>query len=310
MKKAEKEASNPTDILAEEIGKEAGALSGLPRRIERIQKAKVQSNSMYHYIEDNHPEHDKLYTSIRDCGSYLVFDIYPSLNQARLRQTYTCKKHLLCRFCAITRAAKMVKRYKERFTWLMDTNPNLKAYMVTTTVLNGTDLKTTFDKLRKSTQYNHKKRHLKNRKCEAKKASAGVYSYEIKRGKNSEMWHPHSHAIWLCEEEPSAIELSEEWYEITGDSYIVDIREIDVNDPDSAFCEVLKYAIKFSDQPQDDTWHCYQTLRGKRLLGSFGDFYGVPEPDNLLDDPLEGVEFYSMMYRFSNGKYYTTGESF
>ena len=46
MKMAEKEASNPTNILAEEIGKEAGALSGLPRRIERIEKAKIQSNSM------------------------------------------------------------------------------------------------------------------------------------------------------------------------------------------------------------------------------------------------------------------------
>jgi hypothetical protein len=303
MKKGIKDASNPKIILAEELGKEAGTIGQLPDRIQRYEKAKIQSTSMSHYIRDNHPQQHKLYTKIHDCGGYLRFYYYPSINQVRLAQAYFCEKALLCRFCAIRRASKFIKRYKDRFDWLMDTNPDLKPYLVTTTVKDGADLKQTFNHLQKSTKKNHHKRHLKNNNAEVNKASAAVWSYEIKKGKNSGLWHPHSHAIWLCEEKPSQLKLSEEWHKITGDSFIVDVTPMDMSNPIKAFCEVFKYAIKFSDQSEEDTWHCYQTLRNKRLLGSFGDFYGIPAPDNLLDDPLEGLEYEIILYNFINGKY-------
>ena len=309
MKKGIKSASNPTTILADELGKEAGTIGQLSDRIERYEKAKIQSSSMSHYIRNNHPKQHKLYTKIHDCGGYLRFNHYPSVNEVRLAQAYFCEKALLCRFCAIRRGAKYISRYKDRFDCLMDANPNLKAYLVTTTVKDGENLKERFNHLKKSTQYNHKKRHLRNRTCEAKKASASVWSYEFKKGKNSGLWHPHAHAIWLCEEEPSQIKLSEEWDKITGDSYIVNIKPMDMTNPVKAFCEVFKYSVKFSDQPQDDTWHCYQTLRNKRLVGSFGDFYGIPEPDNLLDDPLEGLEYEVILYNFINGKYKKQGQA-
>ena len=90
MKKAKKEASNPTDILAEEIGHEAG-LEQLQDRIQRYQKAKIQSDSMYHYIEQNHPRYQKLYTSIRDCASYLLFHHYPTVNQIKLNRPILVK---------------------------------------------------------------------------------------------------------------------------------------------------------------------------------------------------------------------------
>ena len=44
--------------------------------------------------------------------------------------------------------------------------------------------------------------------------------------------------------------LSREWHEITGDSFIVDVRPISQDDPVSGFIEVFKYAVKFSDQNQ------------------------------------------------------------
>ena len=309
MKKGKKGASKPVQFLAEETGKETGTLEQLPERIERYEKAKTQSSSMAYYIRNNYSNQRKLYTSIHDCASYLLFHHYVTLGKVHLRQAYTCQKSLLCRFCAIRRGSKLVTRYLDRFKLLSDTNPKLKPYMVTFTVKNGDDLKERFNHLKKSLTLYHKYRHLKNRTCEAQKASAAAWSYEFKRGHNSCLWHPHVHAIWLCETPPSEIQISQEWSAITGDSSIIDVREIGATNPEKGFLEVFKYSVKFSDQPQDDTWHCYETLRNKRLVGSFGDFYGIPEPDNLLDDPLEGLEYEVILYNFINGKYKKQGQA-
>ena len=69
--------------------------------------------------------------------------------------------------------------------------------------------------------------------------------------------------IALAEVEPNAEKLSREWHEITGDSYIVDVRPISQEDPASGFVEVFKYAVKFSDQEPADTVHAWETLKGK-----------------------------------------------
>ena len=80
-------------------------------------------------------------------------------------------------------------------------------------------------------------------------ARAGGASYEIKRGENSSFRHPHLHAIVLCD--PDALitpsKLSKEWKEITGDSYIVDVRPIRGDDAEviTGFMEVFQYALKF-----------------------------------------------------------------
>ena len=58
-----------------------------------------------------------------------------------------------------------------------------------------------------------------------------MWSYEIKRGQGSGLWHPHLHMIAGREVEPDAEMLSREWHEITGDSFIVDVRPISQDDP-------------------------------------------------------------------------------
>ena len=81
------------------------------------------------------------------------------------------------------------------------------------------------------------------------------------------------HMIWLCSEAPDAHQLSREWEALTGDSFIVDVRpmygEID------GFLETFKYALKFSDLELSDNLHAYKTLKGKRLINSFGALRGV-----------------------------------
>ena len=132
-----------------------------------------------------------------------------------------------------------------------------------------------------------------------------VWSYEIKRGKGSGLWHPHLHMIALAEVAPDARRLSSEWHQITGDSYIVDVRPISQDDPASGFVEVFKYAVKFSDQPPADTVHAWETLMRKRLLGSAGCFRGVDIPDDLTDDPSDfaNLPYVDLLYRYFNGHY-------
>ena len=72
-----------------------------------------------------------------------------------------------------------------------------------------------------------------------------------------------------------AFKLAREWKILTGDSFIVDVRpmygEID------GFLETFKYALKFSDLELSDNLHAYKTLKGKRLINSFGALREVRE---------------------------------
>jgi hypothetical protein len=51
-----------------------------------------------------------------------------------------------------------------------------------------------------------------------------------------------------------------------------------------------------------DTWIAYNVLRGRRLVDSFGLLRGVKLPDNLLDNPLEGVAYIERHYRYKHSK--------
>lgn len=89
----------------------------------------------------------------------------------------------------------------------MAQNANLRPYFVTTTIKDGSDLSERFKHLVNSERcYKQLRRDaLKGRRfVEYAKALGGVSSIEFKRGKNSGLWHPHQHSIWLCEEAPKA----------------------------------------------------------------------------------------------------------
>ena len=109
--------------------------------------------------------------------------------------------------------------------------------------------------------------------------------------------------IWLCSEAPDAHQLSREWEALTGDSFIVDVRpmygEID------GFLETFKYALKFSDLELPDNLDAYKTLKGKRLINSFGALRGVYVPDDLTDDDLdEDLPYMLMLYNYRKGSGY------
>ena len=294
----EKTKKNPmrTETLAGEVQHGADSAAELPNRLNRYSVAHHRAIQMANYakilLDVN------IHRKLTNCGDYLVFRDYHTIDQVKLHAAFFCKKHLLCPLCAIRRGAKLVKSYMDRLDVILQEKTRLKAFLVTFTVKDGDDLEERFNHLTNSVKLYNKYRHL-NRGHEVSKVEAAVWSYEFKRGKNSGQWHPHMHAVWLSEEIPDAHKLSKEWHAITGDSYIVDVTEFhDQNDVIGGFLEVFKYAVKFSDLPLEDNWHGYQVLNKKRLIASFGLFRGVEIPENLTDTPLEDLPYVQYFYQF------------
>lgn len=292
------------DSLAAESIQGADDATALPSRLSRYSKAHHRAVEMAHYAAV-HGE-VKISAKLQGCGTHLLFRHYYTVDKVRLHAAYFCKKHLLCPLCAIRRGAKMVKAYMDRLQVIMAQNPNLKPYLVTLTVKDGEDLGERFKHLFRSVQTLHKARVTPRMYSEACKADGAVWSYEFKRGKNSGLWHPHVHAVWLCETPPDQEALSAQWKAITGDSHIVDVRPFhEGQDVVEGFLEVFKYAVKFSDLPLADNWHGFQTLAGKRLIASFGSFRGIEVPEELTDEGLDDLPYVEMMYRFIYGVGYS-----
>lgn len=304
MRRDRPERENP-DLLAQDGV--SGGIEELPRRVDRYGKAKVTALDTAEYMAGLPKSQglDRYAQLVKSCGDYLVFRHYFTVDQVKLHGASLCRKHLLCPLCAIRRGAKSLAAYLDKFELIRTERPHLRPFLVTLTVKDGPDLAERFKHLHKAQHELWKRKH-RGRGCSLDGVEGAVWSYEIKRGSGSGMWHPHLHMIALAQVQPDQEELAAEWHNITGDSFIVDVRPIDQEDPATGFVEVFKYAVKFSDQEPADTVEAFQTLRGKRLLASAGAFRGVPEPEGLLDDTeaLEGLPFATLFYRFI-GKGYT-----
>jgi hypothetical protein len=293
---------NPLELSLEGVSE---GIEALPGRLNRYGKAKKGAVDVADYIGSlEKREYRKVVQRVKTCGDYLIFRHYFTVDQVKLHGASLCMKHLLCPLCAIRRGSKALKSYLDRWEVIRAEKTALKPYFVTLTVKDGADLAERFQHLHKAQRELWMRKH-RGRGSPFDGVTGAVWSYEIKRGSGSGLWHPHLHMIALAESMPDQAALSAEWLNITGDSFIVDVRPIDQEDPVSGFMEVFKYAVKFSDQPPEDTLHAWLTLKGKRLLASSGDFRGVEMPEDLMDDEtaLEDLPFITMFYRYLDRSY-------
>jgi hypothetical protein len=323
------------ESLGEDLRPGVDDVAAFPSRVDRYAKAHKRALDMADYIGALPPDqaaHIKnipvkeiissfsagdfsklvdLADQLRTCGAYLLFRDYFTLGMIRLAGACFCKKHLICPLCAIRRGAKFLKSYLHKLESIQENNSLLKPYLITFTVKNGHSLHERFNTLSFSMKkyLQQRRNHLKNKGpyVEACKASAAVWSYEFKKGKNSGLWHPHIHAIWLCEIPPDQEQLSKDWLNVTKDSFIVDVRPINTQDDAvGGFLEVFKYAVKFAELPLADNWEGYRVLNGRRLISSFGEFRGIKEPDDLADELLaEDLPFIEILLRYRPGVGYT-----
>lgn len=323
---SEKRKPLSEDALAGDIHDKGSEVLGLTSRIERYSNAKgrqleivkhlrglangkIQESKTYTKIDYN-----KLSSKLGCCGNYLVFHQYYTIDKVRLAKASTCKDHLVCNLCAIRRGAKQVQAYLGRFTEIMANNPHLVPYFVTLTVKNGHDFSERFNHLQSSVKSLLKsRRNFKSRGTgfnEFCKLEGAVYSYELTHSKKHG-WHPHLHMVVLVNKNdlvdfdpkrPKQSKLSKDWLSITGDSFIVDSRPI-LGDPAEGFCEVFKYALKYSSMSIDNNLTAYSYLKGKRLQGSFGEFRGVKVPNDSTDDLLSNLPYIELFYKYTKAGY-------
>lgn len=276
---------------------------------------KARAMDMAGYINDlrdpkKRPDIERLHSELTQCASYLVFNDYYTVDQLRLIKAHTCKKHLLCPFCAMRRAGKYVAKNIPKIEQVLSENPALIPVMITLTVKNGPSLTERFNHLRRA-EKRLKRAALNCRNgqkwSEFARVQGAIAAYEFTK-KDEGDWHPHIHILALVDSYIDQDGLSGEWLKITGDSFIVDIRKIRGKpnagglDIASAMLEVCKYSLKFHDMTLDDTWTAFSVLRGKRLVNPSGLLRGVEMPDNLLDDELEGLPFIERHYQYQPWK--------
>ena len=302
LEKHDPKRENPAQVELDGVSE---GIETLPKRVDRYGKARKSALDIAEYMACS-TKHQAMAAKVQSCGDYLLFRHFFTVDKVKLHAAQFCKKHLLCPLCAIRRGAKALSAYLQRWHAIQLQRPGLRPYLVTLTVKDGPDLAERFKHLHKSQRELWMRKH-RGRGSVLDGVEGAVWSYEVKRGQGSGVWHPHLHMIALCETPPDAEKLSSEWHEITGDSFIVDVRPISQEDPVSGFIEVFKYAVKFSDQEPADTVHAWEILRGKRLLASAGCFRGVDIPDELTDDcsDVEGLPFMDMLYRYTKAGAYS-----
>jgi hypothetical protein len=112
--------------------------------------------------------------------------------------------------------------------------------------------------------------------------TGGMWFLECKLGKNSQWWHPHLHVLAQGDRWISQQALANEWHKITGDSFIVDIRE--VKDPQQRAWYVTKYATKPCDatviRNPERLAEFMTAIKGQRLYQSFGECTGFGQEEN------------------------------
>lgn len=110
------------------------------------------------------------------------------------------------------------------------------------------------------------------RKC----MTGGIYFLELTYNERTLRWHPHLHVIFEGGYLPHAV-AKEAWHEVTGDSWIVDIRSM--NGATGAAGYVTKYATKSINSAvwahPDRLDEAMQALAGRRTFQTFGDWHAL-----------------------------------
>lgn len=146
-------------------------------------------------------------------------------------------------------------------------------------------------------------RRLQRLKFWRQHVEGGVGFLELKYNPNGESWNCHLHVLLQGKFMPQR-ELSRVWHQVTGDSYIVDIRLPKGKD------RVLQYVTKYASKPLNTTFlfdrdrldEAILALKHRRLCTTFGGWRGVllvKHPDDEAWENLGSLD--DWIIRAANG---------
>jgi plasmid rolling circle replication initiator protein Rep len=216
------------------------------------------------------------------CGQHTVKS-YP---------TYRCKK-MFCPDCASERAARLSRQTEMKIGEVMKTTPGRLCFL-TLTAKNSRTLETGLKDLKRSFAAFKRKKAFKAHI----KGYVGGFEYTYNAKTND--FHVHLHLIVLRGKFWNQSDISDTWREVTGDSFIVDIRE--VKDVHKGVKELCKYIVKSTDlmkMPDEKFREVTEIRRGTRMFISGGCFYNVKFDD--LDDADDGADVFNQFVDLKEG---------
>lgn len=306
-------SSPPAEFLAGPTGGEWQTDAALRKRLEAYARHRVRADAMAEYIRpmvwEKSPEMSA-FAAMRECGRSLEWRHYYAAGRSALLKARTCKKHHLCPMCASLRGLRLAAAYRDRVELVLRGHSTLGLQLVTLTVKDGPDLEERYTHLHDGLRILRKRSARGNCATEWSKIVGAVWSYEVKRGSGSGEWHPHVHALAVVQAPIDQAKLSDQWHAITGDSMVVDVRNVDP-DQHGAFVECFKYALKFSEMTIPDNFDAWVALRGRRLIASSGVLRGIDHNLDLMDPQEDDPRFYDLLFHFvRSGIDAETGEVF
>jgi hypothetical protein len=193
------------------------------------------------------------------CGSDCMIEFSPTAKRHRVRSF-----HCGDRFCQPCARARSWKVQANLLRW----TEGERVRLVTLTMrANGQPLSKSIDRLIRSFA------SLRRNVVWKAAVDAGAYVIEVKQGRGGHGWHVHVHALVIGRYLDQRA-LSRAWLTCTGDSPIVDVR--DASNAPGVIGYVCKYLTKSFDrtvaQTPDLLAECVLALRGRRMLGTFGDW--------------------------------------
>jgi hypothetical protein len=325
MKRGKRNPASVPDILAED-----GTERGHEAQLAEYSRHKARSIALCNILKQK-SEYRKEYDNLDACGSFLHYWHFFETGEWKLRGGITCKMHLLCGCCGRRRSIRYSSSYAEKVQHLLAQRPELTPVLITLTVKNGNDLDECWNRLDSGHKVLIQRRRSSikpqllsriNNLSVMRYIAGAAGTYEFKRGKNSGLWHPHSHEIALLEpgfefvkifrngrwvEVPLEFEtaLSAEWTEATGGSWRVDVRRIDMASEESfmgGLLEVFSYTLKISSLSPEDQLHAYTVLKRRRLIYSYGCLRNVDIPDESVDlvgDELKFQKYFDVWYKYN-----------
>lgn len=199
-----------------------------------------------------------------NCGAECVIEYSKTEGKYRVRASYCKCRH--CEPCMRAKANLLAGNLRKR----LEEKPNGRYRFVTLTLRHSnTPLKAQVKRLYASF------RKLRNSKLWKKSQRGGAAVLEVKWQPQSRRWHAHLHVI----AEGSFIDqrsLSAAWHSATGDSQIVDIRQLS-SEKDAAHY-VAKYMSKGTNnevwQNEEAASEWISATKGTRMCATFGTWRG------------------------------------
>lgn len=277
---------------------------------------------------------DKRGNKMKRCGSWVKVREFLKTGNVRVAGGNYCNMPRLCCGCAKAYAAKVGIAYTDKTMQLLHEH-DVIPMMVTLTVPNDQDLVAAVQNCTSSLQQFRQKRKDYRKGSigwtEWARFIAAAWHIEIKRGKNSGLWHPHVHGIVLMPRGQlfDLGKLHEETSAITGGKGRPDVRVTKAghellkfqHDDVMGNCgihrriretikhdllEVFKYPLKFSDMEPADVVHAWRVMRGRRMLFGWDGYYGCKVDRELNDLTVEEGLYLFHIYRWveKTGRYH------